>query len=59
MYPNNKEAYVGSDDVRQAKPSTIIYIKRNKLRTQGLIDFHQKREKEMDKSSIRRSHGSR
>jgi hypothetical protein len=56
MHPKNEEAYVGLDDVRQGKPSTIIYIKRNKLRTQGLVDFHQKREKEMDKSNIRRSH---
>jgi len=61
MYPKNEKAYVGSNNVKQGKPSTIIYIKRNKLKTQGLIDFHKKKKKkkEMDKSSIRRSHGSR
>jgi len=59
MYPKNEETYVGSDNVRQGKPSTIIYIKRKKLTTQGLIDFHQKRKKEMHKSNIRRIHGSR
>ncbi len=37
----------------------LFTLKEKKLRTRGLIDFHQKRKKEMDKSNIRRSHGSR
>jgi hypothetical protein len=32
MYPINEETYVGSDNVRQRKPSTIIYIKRKKIK---------------------------
>jgi hypothetical protein len=27
MYPKNEEAFVGSINIRQGKPSTIIYIK--------------------------------
>jgi hypothetical protein len=49
MYPKNEKAYVGSNNVKQGKPSTIIYIKRNKLKTQGLIDFHKKKKKKRRK----------